>query len=213
MGFSGRGLSYKKRKSLRSSMPHQKSKEGYLSVTEVLGLTIDKPFLAFWRGKIGNELASQIQRESQELGIEVHRLIEERFRNGEASPGIPRAVQMEVNFWEKFVGPWEAKPLKLEESFEDKKLKLQGTLDAILETNKGKFVVDFKTSNSLDKISVPLQLSMYNYLADGPGQGLAVRLDKKVDKVEIKVYPDLPQYEKIWKSAIKLARWIKFGEV
>lgn len=121
---------------------------------------------------------------------------------------------MTQNFWNKFVIPWEAKPIKLEETFEDKELKLQGTLDAILETNKGIYIVDFKTSNQLDKVSLPLQLAAYAHLCgEGVWKGLGVRIDKEKDKVEIKEYEDLTPYWNMFKNCLSLARYIKYGEL
>ncbi len=195
-------------------MPHKESKTGYLSVTEVLGLVINKPFLALWRGKIGNELAGQVQRESQELGIEVHDAIEKTFNDVKLDDLSPNAKRMVENFWEMFVRPWEAKPVLLEASYEDESLKLQGTMDALLRTKKGPRIVDFKTSNQIDKISVPLQLCAYAHLSgQGVWEGLVVRIDKVKNKVEVKEYKDLKKYLPVFLDCLRVARYIKFGEV
>lgn len=199
-------------------MPHQESKKGYLSVTEVLSLVIDKPFLRYWFGQHGTQLCEQIKRESQDIGNEVHAYIEHRFINGtheDDKEGYTlQAIGMVDNFWNKFVMPWEVKPISLEQTYEDKKLKLQGTMDAHIQTNKGEFIADWKTSNSLDKITVPLQLSAYCHLSGlGVWKGVAVRIDKKTDKVEIKEYSDLAPYWPVFQHALKLARYIKFQEV
>lgn len=196
-------------------MPHQIVPKDWLSVTQVLSLTIDKPFLRYWFGKYGIDKCNQITRESQEIGTEVHRLIEERFKDNDytAIEGS-NELRMTKNFWKKFVIPFEVKPVELEVTIKDEKLKLQGTTDAVVDTNKGRFLMDWKTSSSIDKIGVPLQLSMYAYLyGKGIEHGGVVRIDKENDQVEIKWYKDLKQYDLIWKAALKLARWIKFGEV
>jgi len=195
-------------------MPHKKSEEGYLSVTEVLNLSIPKPFLNFWYGKYGTEKCNQIKRESQEIGIEVHKLIEERFKNGEASPGTPRAVQMEVNFWEQFVIPYNVKPIALEKSYKCSKYKIQGTFDAVIDINGERYLADWKTSNSIDKVSVPLQLCAYDYLQREEGlieKGVCIRIDKETDKVEIKMYQNLKPYWPVFKHCIAVARYNKWG--
>ncbi len=167
-----------------------------------------------WRGKIGNELAGQIQRESQELGVEVHKAIEEKFNACAIGELTPNAQRMLDNFWNKFVVPWEVKPVVLEQTYKNETLKLQGTVDGILRTKKGVFVTDFKTSNQLDDISIKLQLTMYALLSGHEvWDGLGVRIDKKLDKVQIKEYKDLKQYLPVVYHAIGLARYVKFGEV
>lgn len=194
-------------------MPHIKSDTGWLSVTEVLSLSIPKPFLFYWYGKNGTEKCEQIKRESQEIGTEVHRLIEDRFKNGEASTSsMGRCIDMEINFWAHFVVPYEVKPIVLENTYKDEKLKLQGTLDAVIDTNKWTNVVaDWKTSNSLDKITVPLQLSAYDHLCNGSGKGVAVRIDKEKDKIEVVWYDNLKKYWPIFKACLKVAKYTKFG--
>lgn len=194
-------------------MPHKESKPGFLSVTEVLSLVIDKPFLRYWYGKNGTELCEQIKKESQELGINVHAMIESRFNTGEMSvPCTGRQIDMVNNLWNKFVIPWEVKPIKLEETYEDEHLKLQGTLDVVLDTNKGQYIVDFKTSNQLDKVSVPLQLAAYAQLSgEGIWKGLAIRIDKEKDIIEIKEYKDLTPYWSVFVDCLRIAQYIKFG--
>lgn len=195
-------------------MPHKQSPDGYLSVTEVLALSIPKPYLCLWYGKLGTQKCEQIKRDSQELGTLVHNEIELKFQNPKIlDPLNANASRMIKNFWSKFVIPYEVKHKELEITLKDKKLKLQGTFDAIIETTKGLVIADWKTSNQIDKQSVPLQLSMYNYLhGQNIDKGVIVRIDKESDAVQIVWYDDLPQYEKIWKSCIKVARWNKFGK-
>lgn len=194
-------------------MPHEKPPEGYLSVTQVLDLVLNKPFLAFWRGKIGNDEASRIQRESQEIGTQVHKLIEDSFMFAGRPKWseITNTTRMVDNFWAKFIIPYEVKPLQLEVTLKDDRLKLQGTFDAVIETSNGQYLMDWKTSSSIDKVSVPLQLAAYAHLYKEINKGGVVRIDKESDKVEIKFYEDLRPYWKIFRHALVLARFIKFG--
>lgn len=191
-------------------MPHKKSREGWLSVTEVLSLSIPKPFLQYWYGKNGTNRCEQIKRESQELGNAVHKAIEDRF-NGITPELEPNVKRMVDNFWKEFVERYGVKPISLELSMEDKKLKLQGTLDAICEIDGKIYICDWKTSNSLDLVTVPLQLSMYDFLNNGSGLGVAVRIDKEKDKVQIKWWDDVKSFSLIWKACLKVARYTKFG--
>lgn len=194
-------------------MPHKESPDGYLSVTEVLSLTIDKPFLRYWYGKHGTAKCEQIKRESQELGTLVHSLIEESLTHGRSDLEDGRHHAMVNTFWEEFVVPHKVEVVSLEQTVKDKKLKLQGTYDAVIKTPEGEFTADWKTSNQLDKIGLPLQLCMYDHLRKGSGKGVAIRIDKTEDKIQIKWFDDLRQYWPACKAAIKLAKYIKFGEV
>ena len=194
-------------------MPHKDSKPDWLSVTEVLSLSIPKPFLMYWYGKHGTNHCERVKRESQEIGKAFHQEIEERFINPNWTPSnVGNIERMVDNFWNDFVIPHEVKALKLEQTFEDKKLKLQGTLDAIIETNEGRYIADWKTSNQLDKIGVPLQLAAYAHLSkEGIWKGLAVRVDKEKNKVQIEKYENLDKYWPIFLKCLDIAKYIKFG--
>ena len=192
-------------------MPHTKSADGWLSVTEVLNLSIPKPFLNYWFGKWGTAKCEQIKRESQELGTRFHSLVEDYLNGISLSEGA-NAERMVENLINQFLKPYEVKPLKLEQQYKCEKLKLQGSCDAEIDTNKWKNVTaDWKTSNSLDKISVPLQLSMYDYPRKGDGLGVAVRIDKESDKVDVHWYENLKAYNPVWRACIKVARFNKWG--
>lgn len=171
----------------------------------------------YWYGKNGTAECERIKRASQELGIQVHSLIEWQFKNPDTRlSSETNSHRMVNNFWNKFVEPYEVKPKEMEMTLKDNKLKFQGTFDALISTNKGHFIADWKTSNTLDKISVPLQLSAYAYLLKTTGygeihDGLVVRIDKESDKVEVKTYDKLESYWKVFRKALALAKFIKFG--
>lgn len=194
-------------------MPHKKSDDGYLSVTEVLSLSIPKPFLNFWYGKWGIEHCERVKRESGEIGTQVHQIIEDYLAGKTVEPS-GNTLRMFQNFKSKFLEAYSVKPVKLEQTHKCSKYKLQGTFDAIVDINGERYIADWKTSNSIDKISVPLQLCAYDYLqreAGLIGKGLVVRIDKEKDTVEIKTYPELEQYWPIFKACIKVARYVKWG--
>lgn len=117
------------------------------------------------------------------------------------------------NFWAEFVGPYQVQVTEQEQTYQDEELKLQGTLDAVINCTRGSNItVDFKTSNQLDKIGVPLQLAAYDYLRKGSGIGCAVRIDKEDDKVEVHWYENLKDYWPVYLSCLKVARYVKFAE-
>lgn len=204
-------------------MPHKSSKDGYLSVTEILSIAIDKPFLRTWYGKYGTQHCEMVKRQSQDLGIAVHKEIEDRFLSSTVGSTDPNVVRMVNNFWREFVEKHGVEVLVAEpaDALESGALKFQGTFDAVIRTSKGVFMADWKTSNTLDKVSVPLQLSAYAYLFNHNKQvnlsqlyitqGMAVRIDKEKDKIEIKTYENLGRYFPKFLAALEVARFVKYG--
>lgn len=195
-------------------MPHKKSKEGFLSVTEVLSLVIDKPGLRFWYGKNGIQECERIKRESQEIGTLVHDSIHRLFLEKQLATSDANVVRMTSKFWKEFVDEYEVKPLILEpeEPWINNELKVQGTPDAIIHTKKGIYIADWKTSNQLDKITVPLQLAAYAHLNPTEHKiigGVAVRLDKKEDKLQIKWYENIHAHWAYFQRCLELAHYIK----
>ncbi len=204
-------------------MPHVEPPKGFLSVTEVNNLGLPKVnvskqgkpyfFLEQWRGKVGNQQADKTSKESREIGTAVHKAIEDRF-HGETEIDDPQVKRMVDNLWRDFVVPFDVRPIKLEQTYTSELFKLQGTADGEIDTNKWKNVtVDWKTSNQLDAKGGPLQLSMYDYMRGGDGKGVLVRIDKSYKITHVEWYDNLMQYNPIWLSVMKTARYIKFGEL
>ena len=201
-------------------MPHKDCPSGYLSVTEVINLGFPKVsvsksgsayfYLEQWRGKVGNERANIITKESQQIGLEFHMQIEYGFNTGrwlaEGNTG-----RMITTFYNQFVQPFEVEPLKIEQTYQDKRLKLQGTLDAEAMTNKGEYVADWKTSNSWSRPVLGMQLAAYDYLRKGNRKGVGVRVDKEKDVVDIEWFEDLKPYWKLFKHCYEIAKVQKFG--
>lgn len=120
-------------------MPHKdiliKGKR-YPSVTEVLAL-LDKPFLARWRGKIGNEEADRISRESAQVGRNVHQMIEV-YLGGEDVKSCGFG-EKEIKLFDSWWNWWTEQKynvLAQEKLVISKKHKYGGTLDCILEDSK-----------------------------------------------------------------------------
>lgn len=195
-------------------MPHKKSPPGYLSVTEAIGV-IEKPFLQMWRGKLGNAACNKIQKESRLLGETVHNEIVRQFNGLGFDTKRQDVTDMVARFFKKFVVPYKVVPLSMEpeEPLVDHVLKLQGTYDAVITTPKypGELIIaDWKTSNQLDLVGVPLQLAAYAHLYPQPiKHGVAVRIDKKTDALDILWYDDVTAFWPHFVHALELARYVK----
>lgn len=206
-------------------MPHKESPPGWLSVTEAISWGYPKVkfskegkpyfFLEQWRGKVGNIEADRISKLGKEIGTEFHREIEDRFLNPNwlrhADDNIHR---MSCLFWSHFVEPFDVKPILLEpkESYKDEKLKLQGSFDGHVQTNKGEYMGDWKTSNQLDRITLGMQIAAYDYLYGKKiNKGVGVRIDKKSNKPDIEWFEDLRPYFKAFKKVLAVAKLNRYG--
>ena len=201
-------------------MPHKDCPSGYLSVTEVINLGFPKVnvsksgkpyfYLEQWRGRVGNIKANAITEESKKIGKEFHSQIEYGFNTGRwlAEGNIGRMV---TNLYNYFLRPFYVAPLQLEHTCQDKRLKIQGTYDAAIITNKGEYVADWKTSNSWSRPVLGMQLAAYDYLRKGSGKGVGVRVDKEKDVVDIEWFEDLKPYWKLFKHCYEIAKVQKFG--
>lgn len=191
-------------------MPH-KSVDGYISVTEVLDC-LRKKYLEFWRGKHGNELCNRIQKESQEIGTQIHQEIQDWITGATDKTLEPSPII--ANFDSQFWRPRKATLIwaEPEEPFTDTELKLQGTPDALIELDGKPCLADWKTSSQLDPISNPLQLAAYCHLSNinsgkspQTWRGIIVRLDKKTHQIEVKEYSDLRPHWEIFRALTKIA--------
>jgi hypothetical protein len=194
-------------------MPHKKSKEGFISVTEALNI-ISKPGLYYWFAKNGWDECQRIKKESQDFGTLVHENIQRLFEGKQLNTSNEQVKQMTTTFWKDFVDEYEVTPLVLEpeEPWVSEEHKLQGTPDAIIKTNKGIYIADWKTSSQIDKVTVPLQLAAYWMLNPTKHTivgGVVVRLDKKEDKIQIKWYEDIGQHWPYFKHCLELAHYAK----
>lgn len=197
-------------------MPHKELK-GYLSVTEVLNV-INKPYLLRWYGKYGNEKCEKIKKQSQSVGTRVHEEIQRRFNGLDFKTKHKNIRAMVDRFFSEFAIPYKIVPISIEpeEPLRDDRLMFQGTYDAVFEMDEKLYIADWKTSNSIDKVSVPLQLSAYAYLYNltyNPNPkldfGIVVRIDKKISKIEWIEYSNLEQYFQLFLSCLNLSRYIE----
>jgi hypothetical protein len=135
--------------------------EFYPSSTTVLGI-IAKPYLASWRGRVGNEEADYRSYLAKTRGTRTHELIHrllkrERIAMGTNDQEVWRQV---ANFSKWFEGLGPARTVAAEETVFSVSNRYAGTLDAVIETAAGLIVVDFKTGSSRD-IAHKYQVASY----------------------------------------------------
>jgi CRISPR/Cas system-associated exonuclease Cas4 (RecB family) len=189
--------------------------EGVLapSVTEVLGI-VRKPFLEFWRGKLGNAKCEQVLRESQDIGTNLHSMIEAYFR-GETIPEHSGPELRMFLLFKEWALRSRISPIELELSMESKIYKYHGTCDFIGKLDGKLVIVDWKTSSQMDDLH-SAQLAAYAQLYleqfnETINDGLIVRMDKKEaakKTFEIKEYPNLSQYFPVFQNCLGVWRFL-----
>jgi hypothetical protein len=184
----------------------------YPSVTEIIGI-ISKPFLARWRGKIGNAKADQVSRESADIGNQVHACID-KFLKGEMVTfcGADEHVKPPFVAWFDW---WRASKYTCAEQeikVISKKHKYGGTFDAVLtNADSEPILVDWKISNNDDRVRW-LQLAGYAqaYLEQTGTKikrGMIVRIDKK-QKVHIKEVKNLFKFVPLFLACRKVWNFV-----
>ena len=152
---------------LPDSRYYRRNGKYYPSVTYVLGYYPKGKFFEDWLKKVGYS-ADYIVKKAADEGTQVHEMIESYLNNEElnflSSNGDPL---YNPNIWQmflKFVEWWETyKPTLLETEvhlFTDK-LKVAGTCDLVCEIEGELWIVDFKTSNSI-QTTYELQTAIYS---------------------------------------------------
>lgn len=152
---------------LPDSRYYRRNGKYYPSVTYVLGYYPKGKFFEDWLKKVGYS-SDYIVKKAADEGTQVHEMIESYLNNEElnflSSNGDPL---YNPNVWQmflKFVEWWETyKPTLLETEvhlFSDK-LKIAGTCDLVCEIDGELWIVDFKTSNSI-QTTHELQTSIYS---------------------------------------------------
>tara|TARA_R100001594_G_C4025137_1_gene260014 strand:- start:374 stop:1147 length:774 start_codon:yes stop_codon:yes gene_type:complete len=152
---------------LPDSRYYRRNGKYYPSVTYVLGYYPKGKFFEDWLKKVGYS-ADYIVKKAADEGTQVHEMIESYLNNEElnflSSNGDPL---YNPNIWQmflKFVEWWETyKPTLLETEvhlFSDK-LKVAGTCDLVCEIEDELWIIDFKTSNSI-QTTYELQTAIYS---------------------------------------------------
>ena len=156
-----------KQNTLPDSRYYRRNGKYYPSITYVLSYYPKGKFFEDWLKKVGYSADYIVQKAGQD-GTQVHEMIEEYLNGSElnflSSNGDPL---YDPNVWQmflKFVEWWETyKPTLLETEvhlFSDK-LKVAGTCDLVCEIEGELWIVDFKTSNSI-QTTYELQTAIYS---------------------------------------------------
>ena len=152
---------------LPDSRYYRRNGKYYPSVTYVLGYYPKGKFFEDWLKKVGYS-ADYLVKKAADEGTQVHEMIESYLNNEElnflSSNGDPL---YNPNIWQmflKFVEWWETyNPTLLETEvhlFSDE-LKVAGTCDLVCEIEGELWIVDFKTSNSI-QTTYELQTAIYS---------------------------------------------------
>jgi hypothetical protein len=196
-------------------MPHKriKNKRGkdIPSVTEIIGI-LDKPFLRYWYGKLGTEECEKIKRESAEYGTSLHEQISLWLK------GVVPLTEEYGALAQAFIRSYNRDPVEVEpeEPYVSKKYGYQGTFDWVEKDADGTLVIaDLKVTGAMHK-EHGLQLAAYANLYNEKhgtdiNYGRIYRLDKKTGKLQIKEFPNLEPYWKVFKCLIPVAKWVKEG--
>ena len=152
---------------LPDSRYYRRNGEYYPSVTYVLGYYPKGKFFEDWLKKVGYS-SDYIVKKAADEGTQVHEMIESYLNNEELRFLSSNSDPLyNPNVWQmflKFVEWWETyKPTLLETEvhlFSDK-LKVAGTCDLVCEIDDELWIVDFKTSNSI-QTTHELQTAIYS---------------------------------------------------
>ena len=115
----------------------------YPSITSILALQ-EKPGLDEWKAKVGQEEATNIMKESSELGTKVHSLCESYLYNEKLKCDDMEAIDVFNRL--RFVLGNINNIYCLEAPLHSDMLRVAGTVDCIAEYNGVLSVIDFKTS-------------------------------------------------------------------
>lgn len=121
------------------------------SATTVLGI-VAKPYMAEWRGRVGNDEADYRSYLAKKRGTLVHDLIHQLLTGKRIRQGTtPQEVWVQVvNFQTWYNTLKNPRVIASEETVYSTKHRYAGTLDAVIETDSGLMIVDFKTGKSRD---------------------------------------------------------------
>ncbi len=160
------------------------SKTWYPSSTWIASYVPSKE-LAIWMAKKGFDEAELIKQEAGARGSRVHKAIEILSTGGEIkhnealTDGEGNYAEISVQEYEAIISfvDWckEVKPkfLATEQTVFNKELKYAGTLDAVVEIDGKKYILDYKTSANI-YLSHEVQISSYLHADNIKVDGMAI---------------------------------------
>lgn len=186
----------------------------YPRVTNILRV-LDKPGLARWRGRVGNQEADRISKVGQDVGTAFHAIAADINRGIHLQRGWqPQAEFREmayayIDWLHKFIGSIQA----VEERVHSITRGYAGTLDlrATVRNDPLPSIFDIKTSNNTS-IDWPLQLSAYRQAKEELGDPTQRRIIVRVPKtapfdVIMYEYKDHEEDEIVWNYAFRCWAW------
>jgi hypothetical protein len=196
-------------------MPHIEHAKGWPSVTMILDV-LAKPFLIMWYGKYGTAHCNKVKKAGADVGTMFHAAVENRIKGIPALPAKTKTEKQVEHMVNNLFDQWVnlgVEVLHTEMSLEDTDLEFHGTFDALVRINGKLYVVDWKTSNQMDEINHPLQLSAYAHLfniisKEQVNDGIIVRVDKKTFQVQVETYSNLAFYFEEFKNARSLYDYV-----
>jgi len=182
----------------------------YPRVSSILAV-INKPFLATWRGKVGNTEADRIAREATDLGTRVHAVCAAALGGPPCDDDDPalRPYATAVQAW---AARDVATVLACERVVISRRHRYAGTCDLLCRLQDGALaLVDFKTSKQLDPV-YGVQLAAYRRALweEGltPQRRLVLWLPKAQPGAwELATYPAHARDDRVWLAALALWRW------
>ncbi len=202
-------------------MPHvayvdKESGKEWLSGSKISSI-INKPELNIWRGAIGNKKADKILSDANKIGQEFHEIIQQYLEDSFVGHEVynEKALEMANKVYD-WCNKNKLKVITLEKEVKHQELRYNGTLDGVVKIEDHPYIVDWKTSNRIDK-TVVIQLCAYLMALDSMmfpekfpvNDGLIVNINKKTLKVKEFYYPNLRQYSDIVLSCLKLWNFIQ----
>jgi hypothetical protein len=182
----------------------------YPRVSSILAV-INKPFLATWRGKVGNAEADRIAREATDLGTRVHAVCAAAL-GGPPCDDTDPALAPYVAAVQAWVATEVAEVVACERVLVSRQQGYAGTCDLLVRLRDGALALaDFKTSKQLDP-GYALQLAAYRRALweDGllPRRRLVLWLPKaEPGRLVVQDYPAHAQDDVAWMATLQLWRW------
>lgn len=151
----------------------------YVRVTSVLAV-LDKPGLADWRGRVGNDEADRISREARDFGTRLHAELE-RISLGEPVTREDESLAAHTRAYEAWLEAHVSRIIAAERFCVSHDHQYAGTADALVEMRTGELaVLDFKTNKAGQwdgrKPEHALQLAAYRLALAEEGIIVARRL-------------------------------------
>lgn len=205
--------------------------KGWPSVTAITGMK-DKPFLARWRGNLGNAECDRITKQAQSIGHLFENYVDHWFEDPDAkteskhedvvfeSEEAKGYYYQAVQNWHTFAEEFKPKPHLNQQVVYSDKYKYIGTFDRTFYINDVLILGDWKATNQIDDMYL-VQMEAYyraiqemqlEYGKDIKELWLCQFPKKepiKLDKHIVKFQPDIERFEKGFLTLLEHWWWSK----